>query len=719
MMLSQHMRVWLAPSLFACFAATSYAQSDAVELPPVHATGNADSGYTVPETRSGTRTPTALRDVPQSMSVVTQQQIRDQSMQNLGDVARYVPGVGTAQGEGNRETLILRGVSTTSDFYIDGVRDDVQYYRDLYNIDRVEILRGPNAMLFGRGATGGAINRVLKHADWDSLREVNVQLGSFDNRRATLDINESLNDKIAARVAAVYEDSDSYRDGVFLKRQGINPTLALRTGEATTLTLGYEYFQDERTADRGIPSLNGAPVPTASGTFFGDPQRSPTDTELNTVSAVLEHAIGDGLSLRNSSRYGHYNKFYQNVFPGAVSFDNTDNRYEVAISAYSNATQRDNLFNQTDLVAKLNTGAIAHTVLAGVELGRQVTTNLRLTGFFADGPDVNNSNPNSSVYNAPLSAPTIDETLTFRANSTDANNDGVTRIVGVYVQDQVQLSPAWQAVLGLRYDRVEVNFRDLRNGGVVALSTTDQPLSPRAGLIYKPLDVLSLYASYSRAYQPRAGEQLASLTPSTQALDPEEFVNYEVGAKWDVRPGLALTAAAYQLDRSNVAITDPNDATRMILVDGQRLRGIELGWTGRVTAAWSIAGGYARQDGEISSDQSASIRKGAQLAQVPVNSFSLWNRYDFDRVWGAGLGVINRSKMLASTENLATPSGNVVLGGYTRVDAALYFAPSSTLSAQLNVENLLDEDYALNAHNNNNITPGSPLALRASMTLHF
>ncbi len=213
-------------------------------------------------------------------------------------------------------------------------------------------------------------------------------------------------------------------------------------------------------------------------------------------------------------------------------------------------------------------------------------------------------------------------------------------------------------------------------------------ISPRAGLVYKPVEPLSLYASYSLSYQPRAGAQLSSLNLTNEALDPEEFTNYEVGAKWDLLPGLAFTAAVYRLERTNVAITDPLDATHSILVDGQRVKGVELGIAGNITSSWSVMGAYAYQDGEIVSNQTVTILKGARLAALPENTFSLWNRYDFTPMWGVGLGIINRGSMLAATENLATPAANVTLPAFTRVDAAVFFAPSPRLRAQLNVENL-------------------------------
>jgi len=212
---------------------------------------------------------------------------------------------------------------------------------------------------------------------------------------------------------------------------------------------------------------------------------------------------------------------------------------------------------------------------------------------------------------------------------------------------------------------------------------------------------------------PRAGEQLSSLTLSSQALDPEKFTNYEAGVKWDLRPHLAFTVAVYHLNRTNVVIPDPVDPARSLLVDGQRTRGIELGVTGQVTDAWRLTGGYAFQYGVITETLSPTAPAGAVLPQLPRHTFSLWNRVELSRVWAAGLGVVSRNDMFTSTDN------SVVLPSFVRADAAVYATLSRHLQAQLNIENLFDASYYASAHNNFNITPGSPRALRVSITTRF
>lgn len=674
-----------------------------LEVAGIHqsVTVEAPIGYAVPAIGSATKTPTPLRDIPQAISVVSSALIADSRMSSMADVARYMPGVGFAQGEGNRDTPIMRGNSSTSDFFVNGVRDDVQYFRDVYNVERVEALKGPNAMIFGRGGVGGVINRVTRQADWGQPREVSLQLGSWDNKRFTVDLGRGVNSNFALRATALYENSDSYREGVAVERYGINPTMALRLGSNTMLRASYEYFHDQRTADRGISSFNGRPVDVDARLFFGDPSRSPTGAAVNLVSLLIEHRIGSRITLRNRFSYGDYDKFYQNVFPGAVN----GAAGTVAISAYNNATTRQNLFNQTDVTISARTGRFGHTLLFGTEFGRQQTGNYRQTGFFST------LGSNVTTVHAPLMVPTISMPVEFRQTATDADNYGVTTIASVYAQDQIALSRHVEAILGLRVDGFNAGVTDNRTA--TDFISDDALVSPRVGLIYKLIPPLSLYGSYSLTYLPRAGEQLSSLQLSNQALDPEEFRNYEVGLKWDVIPSFAFTAALYRLDRGNVIVPDPANPAHSALVNAQRTRGLEIGLNGNISSKWSMAGGYAYQDGEITQSISATALAGAALAQLPTHSLSLWNKYEFSPLIAAALGVISRSDVFTSTDNL------VVLPDWTRVDGAVYYNVTSGLRAQVNIENLFGRRYYLNAHSNTNITPGSPRAIRFALTTRF
>lgn len=674
-------------------------ESTALQLPSITVTGVSE--YQTKSIRSATKTDTLLQDLPQSVSVVPRALIQDAGLKSMTDVVRYVPGAGSAQGEGNRDTVVLRaGAGSTADFFVDGVRDDAQYFRDLYNIERVEVLKGPSAVIFGRGGSGGVINRVTRVADWSAEREFTVQTGSYNQRRATFDLGQGFADAVAGRVTGMYEYTDSYRDYVHLERAGVNPTMALKLGSQTQMLLSYEFFKDHRVADRGIPSQNGLPFDASDSAFFGDPSQSYADIKVNALGATLDHRFSDNLTLRNATRVAWYDKFYQNVF--ANTSVNAAGNYN--ISGYNNATDRTNLFNQTDLIWKTVTGPVKHTLLGGVELGRQLTSNLRQTASgFAGGTTVS------------ASAPTVFRPATYASTATDGNNDGNVTIMAGYLQDQLEFSEQWLAIAGLRFDSFEVDFNDKRPApsGSGKVYRYDGLVSPRAGLVYKPVKPLSLYASYSVTYLPVSGEQISSLSNLNMGLKPEQDTNYEVGAKWDVQPDLALTLALYQLQRQNFTVTDPSNPAQQINVDGTTTQGIELGVNGNLTKHWSVAGGYAYQNGTYDKNQSATVREGNRTANVPLNSVSLWNRYDFNSMWGAGLGLINRSSMYAATDN------TVRLPGYTRVDGGVYFTLNPKFSAQLNLENLLDRGYYLNAHTNNNITSGAPLNARVSATYKF
>jgi catecholate siderophore receptor len=661
-----------------------------------------------------TKSDTPLQDVPQSITVMTRQSLDDIGAQNIGDAMYYVPGVGMAQGEGNRETPVIRGSSSTGDFFLDGMRDDVQYYRDLYNIEQVEVLKGPNGAIFGRGGVAGLINRVSKEAGWSPIRQFTGQLGTDNNLRTAVDVGGAVGDSVALRFNGMYENSDSYRDDVTLERYGINPTMTWRAGAETRLTLGLEYFRDERIADRGVSSYQGKPLDVDAAEFFGDPAQSPTDTTVKMANAMIEHRFSDTMRLRNRTRYGDYDKFYQNVFPGATNASGTT----VSISAYNNATTRTNFFNQTDFFLATGTGSIRHKFLIGAELGQQDTENFRNTGYF-DSVAVG-----TTSVSVPVSNPRTTLPVTFRQNATDADNAGTAKIAALYVQDEISFTPQFIVTAGLRYDNFRVDFDNHRTGA--NFKSDDNLFSPRVGLVYKATDAMSLYGNYSIAYQPRAGDQLASLSLSNSALDPEEFVNYEAGVKWSALENLAMTAALFRIERSNVAVADPQagqpggpPAGTLMLVDGQRNQGLELSLAGSITDRWTLIGSYAYQDGEIVTTQSATVAKGATLANLPKNTFSLWNRYNLTQAWGIGLGVIYKDDMFAATQNLTTPTSNVVVPSFTRVDAAIYYTPSPRLRAQINLENVLDNYYHQFANSNTNITPGSPFAVRGTVTLSF
>ncbi len=672
-------------------------------LPSIEVTAGSVARYQATSSVTATKTNTLLRDVPQSISVITRELIEDQSIQSLGDAVRYIPGVGVSQGEGNRDALIFRGNRSTGDFFIDGLRDDVQFVRDLYNMERIEVLKGANGMIFGRGGSGGVVNRVTKQANWNPTRSISFEGGFYDRKRVSADVGHVLHDKVAVRLNGVFEDTGSYRDGVDLRRMGISPTVTIKPTKRTKIVLNMERFYDKRTADRGIPSFEGRPVKVRRSQFFGDPDRSNAKVDVLAFNAFIEHKFDFGLTINNRTNYAEYDKFYQNIFANSpISSTN----FKFGVGAYNDTTDRKNVFNQTNFLYSLDTGPISHTFLAGVEIGHQVTDNIRRTGQFDS-----QTRPGQTLR-IPFSDPITKEPISFVSQEGDADNHSVVDITSLYFQDQIELLPQLQAVVGIRYDLFETDFRK-RNGSQTELKTKDGLLAPRFGLIYKPIEPVSIYASYSQAFVPRAGEQLTSIVVTRATLKPEKFTTLELGFKWDLRPDLSITAAAYRLDRSNVLSVDPTDASRRFLTKGQRTEGVELSISGQLTPEWSVMGGYAFQDGEITSTESNFAPKGNSVAELPRHTFSMWSRYDFTPRYGAALGIINRGDMFASTDN------KVRVQGFTRVDAAFFAKINKRIRMQVNIENLFDTKYIASVHNNNNATPGSPIAVRASITANF
>jgi catecholate siderophore receptor len=665
------------------------ADRPAQTLRPVVVAGDAArrrAAYAPSAASAALRSDVPLRDAPQSVSVVTRELIADQGMQSMADVARYIPGVSKGQGEGHRDAPTIRGNSSTADFFVDGVRDDAQYLRDLYNVDRVEALKGSNAMLFGRGGGGGIINRVTKEARWTPTRALTLEGGSFDHNRATLDLGQPITGALAARLNGMVERSGGFRDESGLARWGVNPTAALVVGSRTLVRAGYEYFHDDRTVDRGIPSFGGRPSDVDRATFFGDPNVNDSWANVHAASAAVEHRPSERVTLRNRTRFADHDKFYRNIFPGAVNAAGT----RVNLSAYDHAIGRRNLFNQTEATLAAATGAVKHTLLVGAEVGRQETSQLRHTGYFGDS---------STSFGVALDRPVIGAPVIFRQSATDADNETTARVAALYAQEQLELSTHWQAVAGLRWERFDVAFLDHRTGD--RLRRADHLLSPRAGLVFKPVEPLSFYGSFGVSYLPSSGDQFGSLTVTSSVLEPERFINREVGAKWDVRPALSLTAALYRLDRTNTSAPDPLDASRTVQTGRSRSSGFELGLLGQVTDAWQLAGGWATQRATIESATDRA-RAGATVPLVPHHTLSLWNRVRIAPALGLGLGVVHQADMYAAVDNA------VVLPGFTRADGAVYLTIAPRLRAQINVENLLDARYFATSLGNNTFRPGAP-----------
>jgi catecholate siderophore receptor len=705
----------LKPSVLAILAAlASYPLAYAADatLPQVDVQAQPEradgpvQGYRATRSSTFTKTDTPLKEVPASVTVVPSELMKDQAMQSMGDVIRYVPGVTLHQGEGNRDQVVLRGNSSTADFFVDGIRDDAQVFRDLYNLERVEVLKGPGGMVFGRGGAGGVVNRVTKKPVFGHVGEASVTIGSYGQLRGAVDVGNKIGESAAWRLNAMGESADSFRDHVDLKRYGINPTFTWIAGPRTTFTAGFEHVDDQRSADRGVPSLAGRPFDTVR-TFFGSPGQNVAKSTVDALSAVLDHEFGGGLQFRNSLRVTHYDKFYENVYPGsAVTSAGT-----LSLSAYNNANDRTNIFNQSDLTTTVQAGGLEHQLLTGLELGRQNSDSQRRTGFFGTSP--------GTISGIPVANPIADATR-FDFRTTDANNRVTADVLGLYVQDQIALNKQWKLLGGLRYDHFKVDFDDRRTTTTpLDLQRTDNGVSPRLGVIWTPTERSTYYLSYSYAFLP-SGEQL-SLATSTADLAPEKSTNYEIGARWDLLPKLTLSVAAFRLDKDDVRSRDPSGNGLFVKTGQQRTTGVELGVQGEVTPAWQVYGGYAHLNARVAKALStgtdanaAAIPAGRKIALVPENMLSVWNRVALGPQWAAALGVIYQSASYASISNA------VQLPAFARADAAVYYTLfAGKTRVALNVENLLNRKYFPTADGDNNISPGAPRSARVTVTTSF
>ena len=672
------------------------AEAESAEGGEIIVIGKSD-GYLASDSVTATKTDTPLLDVPQTVTVITRERLDDQASRSIADVLRYVPGTTIGQGEGNRDQITLRGQNTTADFFLDGVRDDVQYYRSLYNIERVEVLKGPFALIFGRGGSGGIINRVQKTPSAEALTfAATGSVNTFGAWDVSADLNAPLSGNAAFRLNATYENLDNHRDFFGGERYAVNPYVAVDLGGGWKAGLSYEYVHDDRVADRGVPSIaTGAgqpnrPIEGYRDTFFGVPGVNRTGLEAHIVKARLDGQLAENLQWSTTLLYGDYDKFYTNVFANGAATGQTGT---VALGDYTDPTTRQNFIAQSNLVWDVDIGAVTNKVLLGIEFADQDSTNQRRDLILS----------NTTLDLANIVYPTV--TLGALTRDTASN----VKVFSAYAQDQIGLGEHVDLVVGLRYDRFEISGTD-RIGTPRPFARTDERVSPRIGVIVKPQDNISLYTSYSQSFLPRSGDQFLALSTTQQNLAPERFTNYEVGAKWDIRPDLNATVALFRLDRTNATTPDPNNVTTTINIGETRTEGVELALTGRIMPNWQVSGGYTYQDARLNGNDAV------RLAQVPKHQFALWNRYDATSKLGLGLGVVHQSSQFAAIRTLPTTTR---LPAFTRVDAAVFYKATDRIEFQLNVENLLDENYFSDAHNNNNISTGAPINARLTARVAF
>ena len=652
------------------------------------------------------KTPTPILDVPQSVVVISTEQIESRGYASITDIVNYVPGLNSSQGEGHRDSVVFRGVRSTADFFVDGVRDDVQYYRPLYNVEQVEVLKGPNALLFGRGGTGGVLNRVMKKgALGESFIQVSASVDTFGGAALQVDRNVDVSQNTALRVNAAYESLENHRDFFDGDRLGVNPTLKLQLSQATTIDLSYEYLDHERFIDRGIPTgANGRPVEAFEDTVFGDPQLNTNELEAHLLKATMQHRFSQDIKGNLSAFYGDYDKLYQNFY--VSGYDKVAAADQVTLDGYLDTSQRENLILSGNVVANLAVGSLTHTVLFGAEYIDTSSNQDRYNAFWDTTSDDNEvfavNRPLALSLGAGVNAGGAVTRNDFTSDLNDDTHVDV-EVTSVYVQDEVTVSERIKMVLGARYDEFDISVVDVANAGEVR-SRTDSEISPRVGLIYKPQENVSIYASYSESFLPRSGEQFANINGDKNQLDPDTYSNTELGLKWDISKRLNVSAAIFEIESSSPQVAD-SDPSTLDVIDST-IEGFEAQVNGQLTDSWGVAVGYSYLDGE-QVDRSGAT--GLRLRELPENMFSVWSTYQVTPRIGLGLGLTYQDDSFINQSNTAK------LPSYSRIDAAVYFDVSETLSVQLNIDNVADELYFPNAHSTHQATVGESINARLSM----
>ncbi len=663
-----------------------------------------EQSYKASESKSALRIDAPLRDIPQTVNVVPQSVIKDQGAQSMEDVLKNVPGIGLSNGDGQRDQVTIRGFSAIGDMYVDGLRDDALYYRDLSNVERVEVIKGPAAVLYGRGSSGGLINSVSKKPNFSPVQEVGVSFDSEGKRRTQFDAgwaDQQQGDK-AFRITGALEDSDTFRDDGYIDRKAIAPTAFFKLSDDLDLTVGATYLYDKRLIDFGIPALGDRPVDVDRDKRFGaaDPDDDYVRSEVFSFTAGVDYRLNDDFTLSNTSRYYHYDLDRNNTLAdtGPKRFVTASNG-ELLVKLNRGNVQRteDGWFNQTELKHQAQLAGMNHNLLYGVELGRQVKdqsvfrqNNVARVPVFSDG-----------LVDVPFKGKLADKGTTTQDTA------------GFYVQDLIELAPQWKALVGVRYDVFDQEYDDDFRG--TKLSRTDTTWSPRVGLVFQPDQVQSYYVSVSRSYQPSS--EVFALSGPNQGLEPEETTNYEVGAKWDLLDSrLAVTAALFRLERTNMKTSDPANPGTLVLSGEQRTDGFEATVSGQLTDKWQVYGGFAFLDAEITKSNNFTngvANEGQTPTLTPRTSANLWLVRSLTETWRVGMGANYVDERYTALDNV------VVMPSYTTVDAALLYNQPKW-DAALRLRNVFDRDYYASAHGSVDlITPGAPRTLELSTNYRF
>ncbi len=641
------------------------------------------------EVATATRTNTPAKLVPQAIDSVKASELTAFGQPTLSEALTGIPGV-NASGDTRFDGVNIRGFSASNDFYLDGFRDDMQYTRDLGNTERVEVLKGPAAVLYGRGSTGGIVNRVSKKPQKGLESSVSAQVGSFDSRRLAADLNGEAGEQVQVRLNLAQEDKDSFRNGVTSKRTLLAPSVNWEINDKLNWLLQYERNEHDRTPDRGIPGVNGRPADVPKEYVYSDTRRDFIDDVAQSTRSRLTWDINDQWQLRQQLGYTSLDSQFDNTYVTSVKGD------QVTRSRWQQDLKANSLISNTEAEGQLQTGPVEHRLLVGFEQNWQERT----PKLYQNATAI----PAGNLYD-PGSLPTYDGAMKL---SSDANHK--VRGYGLYVQDQLSLGD-WHLLAGLRRDDFTVTSRrnDLNKEETVSVAS----LSPRLGLVWNPIEEHAFYASYSKTFTPVGGE-LIGITPGDKnnSLDPQHTRLYEGGVKSDWLDGrLATTLSLYRLEMYNKRSKDPLDPTKVILTGLQRTEGIELSARAQLTDEFYLRGGIAIQDAE-------QVKADADLQGKRPMNVSRQNGELFAGYQSGKQGWFGETGVTAVGDRFADNANTTTLPGYARFDARAGYRWQQW-ETQLSVENLTDHDYFVSATSASQIMPGTPRQLHLSAAYRF
>ncbi|MGL4470119.1 MAG: TonB-dependent receptor [Aeromonas hydrophila] len=641
------------------------------------------------EVATATRTNTPAKLVPQAIDSVKASELTAFGQPTLSEALTGIPGV-NASGDTRFDGVNIRGFSASNDFYLDGFRDDMQYTRDLGNTERVEVLKGPAAVLYGRGSTGGIVNRVSKKPQKGLESSVSAQVGSFDSRRLAADLNGEAGEQVQVRLNLAQEDKESFRNGVTSKRTLLAPSVNWEISDKLNWLLQYERNEHDRTPDRGIPGVNGRPADVPKEYVYSDTRRDFIDDVAQSTRSRLTWDINDQWQLRQQLGYTSLDSQFDNTYVTSVKGD------QVTRARWQQDLKANSLISNTEAEGQLQTGPIEHRLLVGFEQNWQERT----PKLYQNATAI----PAGNLYD-PGSLPTYDGAMKL---SSDANHK--VRGYGLYVQDQLSLGD-WHLLAGLRRDDFTVTSRrnDLNKEETVSVTS----LSPRLGLVWNPIEEHAFYASYSKTFTPVGGE-LIGITPGDKNnnLDPQHTRLYEGGVKSDWLDGrLATTLSIYRLEMYNKRSKDPLDPTKVILTGLQRTEGIELSARAQLTDELYLRGGIAIQDAE-------QVKADADLQGKRPMNVSRQNGELFAGYQSGKQGWFGETGVTAVGDRFADNANTTTLPGYARFDARAGYRWQQW-ETQLSVENLTDHDYFVSATSASQIMPGTPRQLHLSAAYRF